>query len=606
MIALPACPVVAPLLMAAVLSAVGIYFPRRLLDSLACLTSAFVLLVCLWLMKHSAGSPVVYWFGSWKPDHTFPIGICFTIDPIGAGLAALVALLVLAAFIFSWQYFEAVKSLYHAVMLVFLAGMCGLCLTGDLFNLFVWFELMSAAGVTLCGYKAEETGPLQGALNFAVTNTLGAYLSLTGIALVYAHTGSLNFAEVSASLAAHNPGGWFVPIAFLFVVAGFLVKAAAFPFHFWLADAHAVAPTPVCVLFSGVMVELGLYAVVRIYWAVFALPLEPHGNMIRTLFLIIGSLTAVVGAIECFGQRHLKRLLAFSTISHMGLMIIGFALLLPSALGGAAMYVIGHGMVKANLFICAGILLHRFKSVDEFDLHGKGKGLPWTAMLLFIGALGLAGLPPFANFYGDGMMDDAAASLHLGWLSAIFVFAGALTSGAVLRIGGRIFLGWGETHSEAARGSPKIPMDSETGGTHRHTPATMFVPALLLLVGAIVVAPLTDLRACVEPQAKRMEDGRGYNALVLQGQPLPAEAPIRGEPFPSIWRSIVTVIAAALLALAALFPKALGGASDRVGNILATLLQPLRAIHSGKVGDYVAWFIFGIGAYGAILLFKYR
>src|SRR5581483_4844153 len=116
MMGLPAYPVVVPLLMAAFLSAVGTYFPRRLLDSLAALTSAAVLVVCLWLMKHSAASPIIYWFGSWKPDHTFPIGICFTIDPIGAGLAALVALLVLAAFFFSWQYFEAVKSLYHAVM----------------------------------------------------------------------------------------------------------------------------------------------------------------------------------------------------------------------------------------------------------------------------------------------------------------------------------------------------------------------------------------------------------------------------------------------------------------------------------------------------------
>src|SRR5581483_523836 len=174
------------------------------------------------------------------------------------------------------------------------------------------------------------------------------------------------------------------------------------------------------------------------------------------------------------------------------------------------------------------------------------------------------------------------------------------------RIGGRIFLGLGPSHSEAARGSPKIPMDSETGGTHHHTPATMFVPALLLLTIAIVVAPLTGLRGWVEPQAKRMEDGRGYNRLVLLGEPLPAEAPVHGEPFPSVWRSFVTAAAACVLALAALFPKSLGTASDRLGRVIAALLQPIRAIHSGKVGDYVAWFVFGIGVYGAILLFKYR
>src|SRR6185312_6607973 len=179
------------------------------------------------------------------------------------------------AFVFSWYYFESIKSLYHALMLVFLAGMCGLALTGDLFNLFVWFELMSAAGVALCGYKSEESGPLQGAINFAVSNTLGAYLSLTGIAILYAQTGALNMAQVGAALAAGNPGNVYVIVAFVFFASGFLVKAAAFPFHFWLADAHAVAPTPVCVLFSGVMVELGLYAVARVYWTVFSAPLHP-------------------------------------------------------------------------------------------------------------------------------------------------------------------------------------------------------------------------------------------------------------------------------------------------------------------------------------------
>src|SRR5690348_36888 len=225
-------PVVIPLLGAAFLSATSGWLARRVIDLLSCLVSAAVCAICCCLALQSRAEPIVYWFGAWKPGdfHHFALGISFVIDPIGAGMAALVALLVLAAFVFSWHYFESVKSLFHALMLVFLAGMCGLCLTGDLFNLFVWFELMSAAGVALCGYKSEEYGPLQGALNFAVTNTLGAYLSLTGIAIIYAHVGALNFAQVASALSVDNPHGWLVPIAFLFIVSGFLVKSAAFPF----------------------------------------------------------------------------------------------------------------------------------------------------------------------------------------------------------------------------------------------------------------------------------------------------------------------------------------------------------------------------------------
>ena len=285
----PALPVVLPLLMAAILGATGSLLPRRLLDLLAILTSA--------RCAESAYS----WSGSPPPDLSSTGSatgspIHMAISPSAsvsrsirsALIGGIVALLVLAATIFSWSYFESIKSLYHSLMLVFLAAMCGLCLTGDLFNLFVWFELMTAVAVGLCGYKSEERRPLLGALNFAISNTVGAFLSLTAVALLYAFTGSLNMSEVGRSLAAHNPGPVFVSVTFLLLIAGFLVKAAAFPFHFWLADAHAVAPTPVCILFSGVMVELGVYAIARLYWVVFAPLLGVECHAVQVILLTMG------------------------------------------------------------------------------------------------------------------------------------------------------------------------------------------------------------------------------------------------------------------------------------------------------------------------------
>ncbi|HWE04250.1 MAG TPA: proton-conducting transporter membrane subunit, partial [Tepidisphaeraceae bacterium] len=295
----PALPVVIPLLVAAILAAAGSLLPRRMLDSVAILTSAAVCAICVVLVKLSAAGPIVYWFGNWKPDPHghFPVGVCLMIDPLGAGMAALVALLVLAALIFSWSYFESIKSLYHSLMLVFLAAMCGVCLTGDLFNLFVWFELMTATAVGLSGYKSDERAPLLGALNFAISNTVGAFLSLTAVALLYAFTGSLNMSEVGRSLVAHDPGPAFVSVAFLLLISGFLVKAAAFPFHFWLADAHAVAPTPVCILFSGVMVELGVYAIARLYWVIFAPLLGADSHAVQVVLLTMGCCGALVGGV---------------------------------------------------------------------------------------------------------------------------------------------------------------------------------------------------------------------------------------------------------------------------------------------------------------------
>jgi multicomponent Na+:H+ antiporter subunit D len=602
-------PVVLPMIVAALLAGVGGMLPRWLIDGLAILAVSIVLAACCLLVGQSSHGTIVYWFGNWRPDpqgpagYRFPIGICFTIDPIGAGMAGLVALLALASFVFSWAYFEAVKSLYHALMLVLVAAMCGLCLTGDLFNLFVWFELMTAAAVGLCGYKSEESGPLLGALNFAVVNSIGAFISLTGIAILYARTGSLNMAEVARGLVSHPAGDAFVLAAFLLVITGFLVKAAIVPFQFWLADAHAVAPTPVCILFSGVMVELGLYAAARLYWVVFAPALDPAAAVaVRRVFVLAGILTAVSGAIYCFGQRHLKRLLAFSTVSHTGLMLIGLGLLDTGGLAGAAVYVVGHGLVKGALFLSAGMILHRCGSVDEFDLRGKGKGLAGVGVVLAVAAIALAGMPPFATFFGESLMRQAAGRLGFGWVCVAVVVAEALTAGAVLRVTARIFLGWGSIREATSRGSAHIPMDTETAAAHDKTPATMWGPAVALLAIAAVVAVPEQFRAGFSAAAGHFTRSSAIAAVTLDRTP---DAIPIGRPSPAHFglENAITIVAVFAAVLLALFPQVLGRRLNWVvSRRIVSAMKPLRRLQSGCVGDYVAWLAAGVAVYGGLLM----
>jgi len=599
---LPAYAVAVPFLVAAALTGAGRRVPRRVLDVVGLATAGFVLAACLWLARESAGGELVYWFGGWRPRSGVALGIAFVVDPLGAGLAALAATLVAASLAFSWRFFDAVGALYHSLMLVFLGGMVGFCLTGDLFNLFVFFELISVAAYALTGYKVEEEESLVGALNFAVVNSLGSFFVLAGIGLLYGRTGALNLAQVGRSLAG-GPADGLVAAAFVLLSCGFLVKGAVAPFHFWLPDAHAVAPTPVSVLFSGVMVELGLYAVARVYWAALSGPLGPHSGAVGGVLLGLGALTAVVGGVMCLAQRHLKRLLAFSTVSHMGIVLIGVALFSPAALAGTAVYVVGHGLVKGSLFLGTGVLLHRRKSVDEVRLRGLGRGLPVTGAAFGLAGLGLAGLPPFATHPGKALIEGVAGARGpgFGWVAAVLTLASALTAAAVLRAGARVFLGWGPPGGDGTPGSPGDE-GPETRGDSGRTPLSMVAPMVTLVALALACGLAPGLSRRAVDAASRFVDREGYAARVLDGRVAPPRSVPASMPTPpGAVAAVLPSAAAVALALAALAIHRLPTAWRESIRGAARPVEVLRALHSGRVGDYVTWLVVGVAVVGGLL-----
>ena len=243
--------VAGPFLIAA-LFAISMPLSRRRDDIVSIVTASagvvFVGAMLIDVLSHDV--PVVTWVGGWQPRAGIALGISMAFDPLSTSLALLAAVLVCAAFLFAWRYFETPGPIFHALVLVFGGAMAGFCLSGDLFNLFVFFELMSVSAYALTAYRSEESGPLQGALTFAVSNTVGAVFILFGIAILYARTGALNLAQIGVALS-HGHADGLVVGAFAFLCIGFMVKAAVVPFHFWLADAYAVAPTPACVIFSA-------------------------------------------------------------------------------------------------------------------------------------------------------------------------------------------------------------------------------------------------------------------------------------------------------------------------------------------------------------------
>ncbi|MGA5895610.1 complex I subunit 5 family protein [Streptomyces venetus] len=573
--------VAVPLLGAAVLAAGGGRVPRNVAESVGCLVSAGSAALAVVLLLDST-PPLVEWVGGWVPVHGESVGIVLVGDGPGLGMAALVCTLTLAALVYSWRYFDEPPrghaGSFPALLLLFQGGMCGFAMAGDLFNAFVWFELMSVVAYALTGHRVEEARAVQGALTFGVVNSLGAYAMLMGIGLLYARTGELGMTRIGEGLDAHGPPDALVLAGFVLVVTALLVKGAAVPFHFWLPDAHAVAPTPVCMLLSGVMVELGAFGVWRVYDTVFSGPGGLPAPDAERALVALGALTAVVGAVMCWYQRHIKRLLAYSTVAHMGLFLVGIGTLTPEADDGVALYLLGHAGVKAALFACTGILLDRYGSVDEHALHGRARTLRAVAVLFVVGGLGLAGLPPFGTALGKSVTEEAAG----GPLTVLFVVASAVTAGAVLRVAARVFLGLGPRPREGdeyeTTGAGERP---ETRHRLSRVPDTMTAVPAVLLAGSLAVGVVPGFAGAVGHAVQ----GAGTGGLV--------HVSVHWTPLGVLLGLVSTALALALAAVAVTRPRLIA-APDRA--------LPLRRLQSGHVGDYVAWFLVGTTLLGALAL----
>lgn len=606
---LPPLPVAVPLLGAATLAALRPWLSRRVIDSLAILVAAIHVCIAAFLLREADAHTLVYWFGNWFPRGSMVVGIGFVVDPVAAALALLAGVLFLFAFIFSWRFPDAGAKHYHSLMLVFLAAMSGFVLTGDLFNLFVWFELMSTAAFALCGLNTAEPAPLQGTFNFAVTNTIAAFLGLTGIGLLYAVTGALNMAQIGL-LLTNNPGGPrhdpLVLFAFTLLVCGFFIKGAIVPFHLWLPDAHAVAPTSVCVLFSGLMVELGLYAVARLHAVIFAQALASHALALREILLGFAIATVLLGGVMCYAEHHLKRLLAFSTVCHAGLMLAAMAVQGTVASAAFLTYLIGHAFIKAALFCIAGVVLQRLRSMSEQLLWQRRRVLRWTGVLWFLGGLGLAGVPPFGTWLGEALADSAAKQAGVHGITLLFIAGEALTAAAVFRVGLHVFAGLGSAPlTDPAAAVDELP---ETTEENRKVYWYRFCTPLACLVIAAGIFMSPQLMPWVTDAAVRFANQPGYWHAVYTGRtvqvpftPLPHAGVLvtADERLSAALHGLIATVLALGLALTSVYrhklPKSL-----RLGSMLEGRMIPLRALQSGHPGDYVVWLTSGVALFGLL------
>ena len=590
--------VVAPLLGGALIAGASVTaWGRRLADPAALAVAVAVTALAGLLVVHVGDTTRVAWQGGWEPVHGQPIGVALVADRPTLLLVFLAGVLTVMSLTWSWHFLTDTGAAYVVLVLLFLGASAGFVLAGDVFDAFVWFELLGVTAYALTGMRVEEHRSVHGALSFAIVNTVGAALSLSGIALLYARTGQLNLAAIGQTLRA-SPADHLVIISCTLLLTGVLVKMALVPFHFWTADAEAVAPTPVCVLLSGAMIAVGAFAVARWWWVVFdgAVP----ATAFRHALIGFGAVTAVVGALMCAVQRHLKRLLAYSTVAHSGVIACGIGLLSGGGLAAAGLYAFGHACAKGALFLVTGTLLNRFQTLDEHELYRRGRGM-WVAGATFlVGALSLAGLPPLGTWVGKAAYSGALADAHAEWLEVLLVLVSALTGGAVLRAGLRIFVGLGDRPDPG----PDTHEEPEGDMPPRRDALRVLAPPIVLLALAAAVALWPGTAGVAGRAGATVTDTTGYVDAVLHGAEVTTPA-VGAEPLwhaSSVGLGVLAVALAGVFAIAGLWPsrrpRALGVLYRPVGMVM----RGLHEIHRAHVGDYVSWMLVGFTVLGATLL----
>jgi len=338
---------------------------------------------------------VIMFLKSYAP----PLGACFEIDMLSVFVASLIMGLGIAACLYSIRYMEHDTGLvlYYVLLLGLLAGMVGVVFAGDLFTLFIFWELMCLTSYCLVAYRKERWAPVEAGFKFLIMSSFGNVTVLFAMSLLYGMTGTLNLAFLASSLQNVTNSVWIL-LAMIMVVVGFGVEAALVPLHFWLPDAHPEAPSPVSALLSGVVIKTGAYALLRILFLVF-----PSVQMSWQLMLAIAAVvTMTVGNLMALLQEDLKRLLAYSSVAQMGYVIFGLTTVY--GITASLFHVMNHAIMKGLLFLCAGCYVHMAGTRDINELSGVWKRMPVTTVTFTIGAFAIAGMPPLNGFLSEFML----------------------------------------------------------------------------------------------------------------------------------------------------------------------------------------------------------
>jgi len=463
--------------------------------------------VCLVVLAVlSVGEARVYEMGGWS----IPLGINLVLDGLSSLLLLAVSAVSAAAMLFSTRYMEqyTAKPKFLSLFLLMVAGMNGVILSGDVFNLYVFLEIASIASYALVGFGCEHE-ELEAAFKYMVLGSIASVFILFGVALVYGNTGSLNMAYISRAIQGTGMNAGLSFALSLFIV-GFGLKAALVPFHAWLPDAHPSAPAPISAMLSGVLIKaLGVYALARLIFNVFGVSIP-----VGWVLIALGLLSMVAGGFLAIGQWDFKRLLAYSSISQVGYVVLGVGLgvlLLATganvawaslAILGGLFHLVNHSVYKSLLFLTSGSVEMATGTRQMKDLGGLADRMPVTRAACTVASASIAGVPPFPGFWSKLILVIAAVQARFYWIAAVIVLVSVCTLIMYLKVQRYVFLG-------------EVPESLRDVRESRGSmlAAMVFLTVLCLAMSLLVLVP--SLRVAVlEPAVNVLVNGADYSIQV--------------------------------------------------------------------------------------------
>ncbi|MFW5974872.1 MAG: complex I subunit 5 family protein [Bacteroidota bacterium] len=437
---IPVLYIAIPLLGAFLIPIAG-HFVKGFQKTISVLITLFLVFYSVWFYVVGYESPVVTKVGGWEAVEDIPIAIYLVYDGLSAFILLTVNLIAFLSTFYAMGYIKrfTAENNFYALLCLMIAGMNGVVLSGDIFNIYVFLEIAVIASYALVAFGTEKR-ELEASFKYQVLGGIASLLILFAVGLLYWQTQTLNLADISAILQYEQQSTALIFTEVLLIV-GFGLKAAMIPFHAWLPDAHSSAPSPISAMLSGVLIKaVGVYALIRLFFNIFTITYE-----VSLVIVVLGTLSMVIGVLLAIGQWDLKRLLAYHSISQMGYVVIGVGIgmmiifkdgnrtVAALSIAGGLFHLINHAVFKGLLFLDAGAIEYMAGTRNLKELGGLSQKMPVTSSTSLGASLAISGIPPFNGFFSKLLIIIAAVRAEFYLLAALAVFVNFVTLGSFMK-----------------------------------------------------------------------------------------------------------------------------------------------------------------------------